>query len=330
MKRIILALFLLSFVSNVFSQQKDTTNMTFATLTQNVLKSESRFILNVHGGYAVGLGSTFKFYPDNVSSISVMQVGNNTPTKTTVYSSPTRGLGEGFRFGAGVSYILNDFINVGLDVDYFKSTIYKDRDSTYTHTSIIGGPNGMDSYSYKQNLRTSYDATLVTLSPNITFKAISKPKWFLYNKLGAVITFRPNSTQRDVETVSTKSGWQNYIRDSGSGKSTTYEWGIRNPAFGFMGGVGAQFRLNQKIRAFGELQFSHIVFVVRKRTTTDYMVNGKDMLETLSTSQRLIEFSTSFTESQQANPDPATPSRAITERIPITYVGFQAGLTYRL
>ena len=330
MKKFLLLLLVLPAAGKIFSQQTDTTNVTFATLSQNVLKSESRFILNVHGGYAVGLGSTFKFYPDNVSSINVMQVGNNAPSKTTTYGSPTRGLGEGFRIGAGVSYILNDFINVGIDLDYFKSTIYKDRDSTYTHTQIVGAPNGMDSYTYKQNVRTSYDATLLTLSPNITFKAISKPKWFLYNKLGAVITFRPNSTQKNLETISTKTGWQNYVRDSGSGKSTTYEWGIRNPAFGFMAGVGAQFRLTQKIRAFGELNFSHIVFVVRKRTTTDFMVDGKDMLQTLSVSQRLVEFSTSFTETPQTNADSNIPSRAITERIPITYVGFQAGLTYRL
>ncbi len=329
MKRIILIAIFSQLVVTGFSQ-KDTSGVTITTATENILKQDSRFILNVHGGYALGLGSTFKFYPDNVSSISVMQVANNAPTKTTVYSSPTRGLGEGFRFGAGVSYIVNDFINVGLDFDYFKSTIYKDRDSTFTHTQIVGAPNGMDSYSYKENSRISYDATLLTLSPNITFKAISKPKWFLYNKLGAVITFRPNSTERDVVNVSTKAGWQSYVRDSGASKSTTYEWGIRNPAFGFMGGVGAQFRLTQKIRAFGELQFSHIVFVVRRRTTTDFMVNGKDMLETLSVSQRLVEFSTSFTQSQQTAADPNTPSKAITERIPITYVGFQAGLTFRL
>ena len=33
----------------------------------------------------------------------------------------------------------------------------------------------------------------------------------------------------------------------------TYDWGIRNPSVGFMGGIGAQIRLTEKIRAFGEL-----------------------------------------------------------------------------
>lgn len=329
MKKITLIAIFSQLVLMAFSQ-KDTSNISIATATKSLLKPESRFILNVHGGYALGLGSTFKFYPDNITSINVVQVGSNSPTKTTVYSSPTRGLGEGFRFGGGISYIVNDFINVGMDLDYFKSTIYKDRDSLYTHSQITGASNGMDAYTYKENYRISYDATLLTLSPNITFKAISKPKWFLYNKLGAVITFRPNSTEKDVQTINTRTGWQSYFRDSSTYKSTTYEWGIRNPAFGFMGGVGAQFRINKKMRVFGELQFSHIVFVVRKRTTTDFMVDGKNMLETLSLSQRLVEFSTSFTQTQQASTDPSTPSRAITERIPITYVGFQAGLTYRL
>lgn len=41
----------------------------------------------------------------------------------TTYSNPTRGLGDGFKFGFGGSYILNDFINAGLNFHYFNSTI---------------------------------------------------------------------------------------------------------------------------------------------------------------------------------------------------------------
>jgi hypothetical protein len=328
MKKIVATTLLLHFLYYGFSQKQVTDTSIGLPISENLIKGESRFYINVHGGYAFGLGSTFKFYPDNVSSIQMTQVGNGTPTKKTIYSSPTRGLGEGFRFGIGGSFILNDFINLGLDVDYFKSTIYKNRDSSFNRTQITGAPNGMDYYSYNENTKISYDATLLTLSPNITFKAISKTKWYLYNKLGAVITFRPNSTQNNVQTQSTKNGWQGFVKDSVTNNKQTYEWGIRNPAFGFMGGVGAQVRLTKSIRAFGELQFSHIVFVVRNRTTTAFVVADKDMLANLPVSERLIEFRTSYTE-DQATPNPNAPSRALTERIPITYVGIQAGLSYR-
>lgn len=328
MKKLLFIFTLVLFASVVSAQISDSTSKNAISASQIVLKNESRFLINVHAGYAFGLGSTFKFYPDNISSITMTQVGNGTPNKRVVYSSPTKGLGEGFRIGAGLSYVLNDFINVGMDVDYFKSTIFKNRDSSYNQTKIVGGPVGMDEYGYKENYRISYDATLLTLSPNITFKAISKPKWYLYNKLGAVITFRPNSTEKDALTRNYRTGWQGFYKDSASYNAKTYEWGIKNPAFGFMGGVGAQFRLSKNIRAYGELQFSHIVFVVKSRSTTDFMVNGVNMLNSLPLSEREVEFSTSFVTDQSQNPN--QPSKAITERIPITYLGLQLGFTYKL
>ncbi len=82
----------------------------------------------MHNGCAIALGSTFKFYPDDISSIRE-EIINNQPQKTMSYSSPKKWLGEVLRVGAGISYILNDFINVGLDIDYyFHSTIHKIRD----------------------------------------------------------------------------------------------------------------------------------------------------------------------------------------------------------
>ncbi len=328
MKKLFFISALLFLINSLSLAQKNSLTYGDTSIPKAVIKKKSRYFLNVHGGYAFGLGSTFKFYPDNVSSINVTQVGSTTPSRSVVYSSPTKGLGQGFRYGVGVSYIVNDFISLGLDLDYFKSSIIKNRDSSFTRTKIAGSPNGMDELIYNERTRTSYDATLLTLSPNIIFKAISLPKWYLYNKLGAVITFRPNSTQKDVLTTRTQMGWQGFIKDSTSNNAKTYEWGIRNPAFGFMAGVGAQFRLSQKLRFYTELQFSHIVFVVRNRKTTEYKLNNVDMLNTLPLSVRQIDFSTSYTDNQQ-NPNPNMPSRAITERIPITYLGIQAGISYK-
>src|SRR5688572_20903940 len=68
------------------------------------LPSEPRFYVNIHAGYSLATGSTFKYYPDDIRSIVVDKVGNNAPTKTTKYSAPGKGLGEGFRFGVGLSY----------------------------------------------------------------------------------------------------------------------------------------------------------------------------------------------------------------------------------
>jgi len=291
------------------------------------IQKEPRFYLNVHGGYAVALGSTFKFYPDDISSIQVEKVNNGIPVKSVGYKTPTKGLGEGVRFGAGVSYIINDFINVGMDFDYFSSTISKIKDSSY-HESRNTQGNFYD-YLYKDRIRITYDATLLTISPNITFKAISRPKFFIYNKVGAILTFRPNSIERDEHQVFARTTTQGgFYKDSSASDLLEYQWKIKNPSYGFTGAIGVQAKIAEKFRVFGELQFSHVVFVIARRTTSSYMVNGKEMVGTLPASAREVDFEKEY-NATGVSVDPNQPSRAITQRIPITYVGMNAGIVYR-
>ena len=272
MKRIVLTAGLCIAVSAIFSQQQYNKNIIGDSIFTVRIKSEPRFYVNVHTGYSMALGSTFKFYPDDVSSIVMKMVDNNVISKDVAYSAPRRGLGEGLRVGAGLSYVLNDFINIGLDIDYFKSTIRKIRDSSFNQLYTTGT---IAEYSYSERYTISYDATLLTFTPNITLKAISRPKWFLYNKIGAVITIRPNSIEHDTRRSNATTSWQGgFKKDSAGYTDTRYEWGIKNPSLGFSGALGAQVKITEKIRVFGEVQFSHIVFVVNRRKTTNYNVDG--------------------------------------------------------
>ncbi|MEO6316373.1 MAG: hypothetical protein ABIU63_05090 [Chitinophagaceae bacterium] len=289
------------------------------------LKNEPRFYVNFHTGYSVALGSTFKFYPDDVSSIVLKMVDNNVVSKNMEYKAPRKGLGEGFRIGGGISYVLNDFINVGLDIDYFKSTIQKVRDSSFSQVYTTGA---MSDRSYNERYTISYDATLLTFSPNITFKAISRPRWFLYNKIGAVITIRPNSIEHDTRQANSKMNWQGFTKDSAGFTDTRYEWGIKNPSFGFSGAIGAQFKITERIRLFSEIQFSHVVFVVSRRKTTSYNVDGVEMVNNLTVNEKQIDFEKDF-KTDDWIPDPNKPDKAVTQRIPITYAGLQLGIVYR-
>lgn len=291
-----------------------------------LLKHQQKFFINIHTGYAVGLGSTFKFYPDDITSISVEQINNQTPREQITYKSTTKGLGDGFRYGAGLAYIVNDFINLGFDFDYFKSNISRIRDSSFHKT--IQTDAGTSDYTYQQRYTISYNATLLTLSPAITFKAISRPKFYIYNKVGAVITYRPNSIQKNISQETMHFGSQAVTTDSASGSYTRYEWGIKKPAFGFMGSVGAQIKVSEKVRAYAEVQFSHIVFAVRNRILTDYIINGNNLTGTIPENEKVIEFKDGYSTTQQ-NPDPNQPSVTVVQRIPITYVGLQAGLAFR-
>ncbi len=330
MRKFLFSSILAGLVLSGMAQQKSKRQPAYPTSNPPVIKinKEPRFLLNIHSAYSVGLGSTFKFYPDDVSAISVEQIENTGENKTVAYANPTKGLGDGFKFGVGGSYILNDFINLGIDFDYFKSTIKKNRDSSYYFRDASVGTGMVDEYEYKERNTISYEATLLSITPNITFKAISRPKWFLYNKLGMVITFRPNSLQEDVTNVNTRTGWQGFYKDSSSTTVKKYEWGIRNPAYGFTGAFGGQVKIANKVRVYAEAQFSHIVFVIRKRTLTDFIVDKAHLENTFPVSMRELEFVKSFSTS--ANTDPNQPSQTIIQRIPISYIGLQMGLVFQL
>lgn len=291
------------------------------------IKNEPRFVLTLHGGYAVALGTTFKFYPDDIISIVATQPATGAPTKQVTSQSTTKGLGEGFRYGGGISYVINDFINVGLDFDYFHSSISRTKDSIMQQAQA-NPANGASTTDFKQQYTISYDTRLLTITPNVTFKAISRPKFFIYNKVGMIFTFRPNSLQQETQKDNWTMNWQGFSRDSSATAYKRYSWGIRNPSVGFMGAVGAQVKLMERVRAYAELQFSHVLFAVRNRVLTSYTVDGAETIKGLSVNQREIEFQKTVT-SDTSIPDSNKPAVAVTQRFPLTYAGLQLGLAYR-
>ncbi|HEV8081597.1 MAG TPA: hypothetical protein VGP55_00240 [Chitinophagaceae bacterium] len=291
------------------------------------IKPEPHFYLSIHGGYAFALGSTFKFYPDNISSVSIKLIDNNPPVKDIDYKDNSKGLGDGVRAGIGLSYVLNDFINVGIDVDYFKTSINKLRDSSYYSSHNLLG--NLKEVSYDEQDKMSYETSILLFSPNITFKAITRQKFFIYSKLGAIVIYRPSTIQREDINGNYSKGRQGNFTDSTINIEKRYEWGIRDPAFGFMCGIGGQAKVTEKIRAFAELQFSHIIFKERNRVLTNYIINGNEMIETLSQSEKEIVFKTDYKTDYNTITNPDEPSVATYQKFPITYAGLQLGIIYR-
>jgi hypothetical protein len=322
-KLFLLAAGILLLYTAVFAQ---TVPVSDSTVVAVKLKNEPRFYLTVHTGYAVALGSTFQFYPDDITRIAVTQPASGSASKQVTYQAQTHGLGEGFRIGGGLSFVVNDFLNVGIDLDYFHSTISRTRDSSMQQTTTSGG--GTVTSNFQQKNTISYEASLLTFAPNITFKAISRPKFFIYNKVGAIIVLKPKAIQHGHETDQWSNSAQGIVKDSSASSVSRYDWGIHGPAFGFMGAIGAQVKLTERVRAFTELQFTHVLYVIKNRITTNYVVDGQEMVSTLTTSEREIQFEKNLTNNT-ASANPNQPTVTVTQRFPLTYVGLQLGLAYR-
>ena len=89
-----------------------------------------------------------------------------------------------------------------------------------------------------------------------------------------------------------------------------------------MAAFGGQVKLADRVRLYGEAQFSHIVFVIKKRTLTDFIVDDRHLENNLPVNMRELEFVKSYSSGTNGN-NPNLPAQTIVQRIPITYLGFQ-------
>lgn len=325
MKFFILCSVFLSISCVSFCQKKSHNTSSKDSFPVIKIKNEARFYVNIQGGYATSLGSTFRFYPDNITSISIKKPYNAPVEKLVNYKEESKGLGSGARIGVGFSYIVNDFINAGIDVDYFRSSIGKTKDSSF-YSSTKSGAN-IKELIYDEQYNISYETTLLLFSPNITLKAIIRPKFFIYTKLGAIIILWPSSIQHETVDGHLQLGLQGYYKDSSIFKQKTYKWGIQNPAFGFTGAVGGQVKITEQIRIFSELQFTHINLKTQNTRLTNYTINGVDNLSSLNQSQKETVFKKSY-ESGTTAANPDMPSVGVYQKFPITYAGLQVGVVY--
>jgi hypothetical protein len=127
--------------------------------------SNTGFYVKIYGGYGFLTPGSFKLTSTSGSSFSI---GNTA-------------LGEGIHYGGGVGYVLNDLLNLGVDVDY------------------LNGKKLSISSSYAGGLGTGVSNSAITYSilsiiPNVTFKAIAQPTYLIYTRIGIMITANTKST----------------------------------------------------------------------------------------------------------------------------------------
>ncbi len=99
--------------------------------------AESKFYVKVYGFYALltpggfsGQGTPFSVVP---SDNSITRFGT-----TTTYSGYTtkNPFGSGLRAGAGIGYVINDFINIGVDGEYVLGNVATENYATIVRNSF--------------------------------------------------------------------------------------------------------------------------------------------------------------------------------------------------
>ncbi|GAB3318835.1 hypothetical protein GCM10027299_10860 [Larkinella ripae] len=200
--------------------------------------TESPVYIKVYGFYGlITPGAQFR------TSSSLNMAG-----AATSYKVNTRGLGAGPRAGAGVGVIVSDFINLGIDADVLIG-------EKLTNDNVYVGSN----YTYTST--SSVQFKVLSVIPNITFKALSRPSFYIYNRLGLVGGF-----VLDYATTS------NSLNTPNTGNKTIYEnrdeYQKNTLAVGYQAALGIQFRISQRLRGFAEVVGYNQSFQPKEAHTT--------------------------------------------------------------
>jgi hypothetical protein len=279
---------------------------------------ESKWFIRAYSSYGLPIASSYR--PGNSTS---KQVAANTYENTI----NRKGLGQGWHVGGGIGYILNENINLGIDVDqYWSGKITSTNQSGYFNIYPIS--EGRVDTSFSSTFSSQrIEAKMLSVTPNITFKAISRPDFYIYNRLGITIGVRNELTQYQRDSSAT-SYIYNGRKTNVSENTYEYKGGI---PLGFQASLGVHIRLTQSIRFFAEAQFTHLTYSPKKRILTQSFVNGNDRLleeDLTPLNERETHYVDTYTKNyQKTDKDKATEQTKI--RIPYTSVGLSAGLAYR-
>jgi hypothetical protein len=218
----------------------------------------SKFYIKLYGGYGFFTPGSYRvqsttsvFYKDQ----------NNVAQSINIQTQSKKGIGGGLRFGGGITIALNDFLNIGIDAEYQKGT--KITNSLFT---------GADLYNYN-GTDGEIDYKTFTLTPHIIFKALAKPKYFIYNKLGILFTLPFTMNNTGDEIFSESNSWPPNSSDSSNSfhfiSSTSYKTKYKiSLGIGFNVAFGINFRLSDRMRIFGEV-FGNFSALSPARSTTN-------------------------------------------------------------
>jgi hypothetical protein len=274
------------------------------------LENTSKFYVKVYGGY--GLLTPGSYRLESSTSDDAHPNGISTLSK--------KGLGAGLRAGGGIGVIASDFLNIGIDVEYLKGGTLKSNSSYRSGT-------------YSSSTEKQFKYTCLSITPHVIFKAVSKPDYLIYNKLGILLNL-----PFDLKVTG---------NDTSSNTSITYtSKSISNGAYkigltvGLNVALGVQVRLTEKLRGFGEIFGNYMVLSPKSYTESSASTSTNGAVVSKSTSTGNVTF---IKEGEVSYTNTSVPSGigdgttdTYTNVVPVSYykfnmntIGINIGIAYR-
>ena len=277
--------------------KKNYFKMLFLIFVINLLSAPLLFAqgayLNINSGYATSMSS------QNLSGFenSTFEFYSNS------YSMKSEQInfsfGKGLNFGADFGYMFNKNLGAEIGVSY-----------------LIGGKTISTLTQPNNSTEITVSSKMLRINPSLVITS-GFEKINPYAKFGLILGsgYVILSSNQEISGFSGQQSNSESIKLSG---------GI---AIGLTSGIGALYKINDKLSFFGELNMINLSYGPTKGIKTDFRIDGVDMLPSLTTRQKETEYLDSFTEtSSNSNPQDSEPSKKLKQKLPFGSFGLNLGL----
>ena len=277
--------------------KKNYFKMLFLIYVVNLLSAPLLFAqgayLNINSGYATSMSS------QNLSGFENSTFEFYSNSYSLKHEQIIFSFGKGLNFGADFGYMFNKNLGAEIGVSY-----------------LIGG-NTISTLTQPNNsTEITVSSKMLRINPSLVITS-GFEKINPYAKFGLILGsgYVILSSNQEISGFSGQQSNYQSIKLSG---------GI---AIGLTSGIGALYKINDKLSFFGELNMINLSYGPTKGIKTDFRIDGVDMLPSLTTRQKETEYLDSFTEtSSNSNPQDSEPSKKLKQKLPFGSFGLNLGL----
>ena len=260
-------------------------------------------------GLYLKLGAGYQMSSNPVLAQNTVSNTNSSFT-TNTYTSDNIGLGKGFNFRADIGHFFKPNLGMELSFNYLLGT-----KSEYSNESTNLNANNNFSKSTSE-----YKSRMLFINPSLVLR-IPMDKWSPYARIGFIFGLGNIITETNTKLTNGNNSNQSYSKEKTSG-------GV---ALGANGSFGLDRAINNQLHVFGEVCVNSINYKPRKTEITEYTLNGNDILNTLSTRDKITEYEDKYTEVNSSNPvNSNEPSKYGRINMPLSNFSFQLGLRFSL
>jgi hypothetical protein len=256
------------------------------SLFANNLFAQGAYV-NINAGYGINMSS------QNLNNLDYLDFNNSTRDINNLFTDEqvNVSLGNGLNIGGTFGYMFNKNIGAELGISY-----------------LLGGESKAKEVDFGRTIDYTLSGKMLRINPSLVISS-GLDGINPYAKFGFIIG-------------SGSVMYEKYENDNGDIQTMKMELN-GGLAFGLNAGVGALYKLSDKMSLFGEINMVNLSYAPTKGKVTEATDNGINELPGMTIRQKEIEFVDSYT---WTNPVDSQPRLRLKQKLPFGSFGINLGL----